>query len=283
VDVVEATTQPGGGSVMFSHYPNIIQYGKEHHLSLLTWWVFLSATHPDRFTVIRRYANNAARIAHQQSDVWRNFVFFLNNKLKILKKVDYNQYTEYEEFGWMCCECDCGHEQHAQVTPNSTPLCVGNSGDGGIGSDTIVADSTSPSTSIARVEGERVAHLLTVTAYPGKRMELLSRIKLLFESDVQRHAGVKTFKAFLSQVHPDQFLLFKRCGYDAKRGNQELAAEARDCFDRVANCDCDKTLLKHIEYRNFKEHHELGWTCRTHTMSQDDTVHPPISRTEWNV
>jgi hypothetical protein len=68
--------------------------------------------HPDRFAIVERFVDDAARAQHLESDVFKSFINLVTNELKILKEVQYSNGIEHEAFGWLCRDVE--HQEDAK-------------------------------------------------------------------------------------------------------------------------------------------------------------------------
>jgi len=101
VNIVTVTTESGKRLDVLKELGKLAEFAHKNHLGLYTWKVFLSETHPDRFVAFRRFRDDAARAEHLHSKEFKQFVQNFTENLKVVKSIQYSNYTEYDGFGWL--------------------------------------------------------------------------------------------------------------------------------------------------------------------------------------
>jgi hypothetical protein len=104
-------------------------------------------------------------------------------------------------------------------------------------------------------------------------MELLSHLQTVAEYAKKSHPNVYTFIVFLSETHPDRFVLLRRFNDDAARAELMFSPESKNFFNYITN----ELKLKTKEYSNFAEHRAFGWTSRDHVNTT--TIHSKNTHT----
>lgn len=208
---------------------------------------------------MRRFRDDAARVEHMHSDVIQSFSTRVVNELQIVKQAQLSNYVEHDALGWACRDHE--HEEDAMRSSSA----VHNAEHGTESESKTSADSTASSSSSSKSSSQRsprVTHVITGTSYPGKRMEVLSHVQRMTEECREKHTGIYTWLAFLSESNPDRHVALKRFRDAAACAEHMAAPEVQAALDRFTHAD--PKIYKQIQLENMTEFEEFGWTCREH-------------------